>query len=122
MALRSVRAGEVAHARPLDVDHVRTQAYSLAKTDAFQIFRLELKAGTQLVEHDVAGAMIFLCSEGELIFTANGRSHNIHAGDLMHLADGAPHHVFATTDSSALVTVLAKVNAPSNQHNKRNGS
>ncbi len=106
MALKHLAPGELAHAGPLGDALPTTRTFTLVRTDDLQIFRLVLRAGADLAEHAVPGAMVFQCVEGEVIFRAPGCELHMHAGDLTHIGAGAPHSVHAVTDMSALVTVL----------------
>ena len=106
MALKHLAPGELAHAGPLGNALPTTRTFTLVRTDDLQIFRLVLRAGADLAEHAVPGAMVFQCVEGEVIFRPPGCELHMHAGDLTHIGAGAPHSVHAVTDMSALVTVL----------------
>jgi quercetin dioxygenase-like cupin family protein len=108
MALNHLAPGELAHAGPLGEALADTRTFTLVRTDDLQIFRLVLRAGAELAEHAVPGAMVFHCVEGELIFRAPGCELRMHAGDLTHVGASTPHSVHATTDISALVTVLGR--------------
>ena len=113
MALKHLAPGEMAHAGPLGDALPGTRTFTLVRTDDLQIFRLVLRAGADLAEHAVPGAMVFHCIEGEVIFRAPGCELRMHAGDLTHVGAATPHSVHAVTDMSALVTVLGK--APTSQ-------
>jgi quercetin dioxygenase-like cupin family protein len=111
MALKHFAPGELAHAGPLGDALRTTRTFTLVRTDDLQIFQLVLRAGADLAEHAVPGAMVFQCIEGELIFRALGRELSMRAGDLTHIAASTPHSVHAVTDMSALVTVLGRATA-----------
>ncbi len=113
MALKHLAHGEMAYAGPLGDALPATRTYTLVRTDNLQIFRLVLRAGADLAEHAVPGAMVFHCIEGEVIFRAPGCELRMHAGDLTHAGAATPHSVHAVTDMSALVTVLGQ--APASQ-------
>lgn len=106
MALNHLAPGALAHAGPLGDALDATRTFTLVRTDDLQIFRLVLRAGSELAEHAVPGAMVFQCVEGEVIFRAPGCELHMHAGDLTHVGAGTPHSVHAVTGMSALVTVL----------------
>jgi quercetin dioxygenase-like cupin family protein len=108
MALTHLPHGQLAHAGPLGDALAATRTFTLVRTDDLQIFRLVLRAGTDLAEHAVPGAMVFQCVEGEVIFRAPGCELRMRAGDLTHVAASTPHSVHAITDMSALVTVLGR--------------
>ncbi len=108
MALKHLAPGELAHARPLGDALPETRTFTLVRTDDLQIFRLVLRAGADLSEHAVPGAMVFQCIEGEVIFRAPGCELRMRAGDLTHIGAATPHSVHAVTDTSALVTVLGR--------------
>jgi quercetin dioxygenase-like cupin family protein len=106
MALKHLAHGELGHAGPLGDALADTRTYTLVRTDDLQIFRLVQRAGADLAEHSVPGAMVFQCVEGEVIFRAPGCELRMRAGDFTHVGAGTPHSVHAVTDTSALVTVL----------------
>ncbi len=108
MALKHLAPGEMAHAGPLGDALATTRTYTLVRTDDLQIFRLVLRAGADLAQHAVRGAMVFHCIEGEVIFRAPGCELRMRPGDLTHVGAGAPHSVHPVTDMSALVTVLGQ--------------
>jgi quercetin dioxygenase-like cupin family protein len=52
--------------------------------------------------------MIVQCIEGAIAFTAQSRTQTLSAGDMLYLADEAPHSLQALADSSLLVTILLR--------------
>ncbi len=120
MALTHVLAGQLAHAGPLGAALAHARTATIVRTGDLQIFRLVLRAGTELAEHAVPGAMVFQCVEGELTFRTPGSELTMRAGDLTHLGASAPHSVHAITDTSALVTVLGHAAASAPAPHKEN--
>jgi quercetin dioxygenase-like cupin family protein len=111
MALIHLAPGELAHAGPLGAGLAGARTHTVVRTPQLQIFRLVLRAGAELAEHAVPGAMVFQCVEGELVFRAPGCELRMGPGDLTHLEASTPHSVHAVTDMSALVTVLGHATA-----------
>lgn len=104
----------LAHAQPLDVISVRplgaqmteVKTHSLLKTNKLQLIRVVLGAGQVMPEHHVAGEITIQCLEGELRVTTPSRACVLAAGEMMALPANAPHALQASSDASALLTIL----------------
>lgn len=68
-------------------------------------------AGQELTEHYSPRAVVVTLLEGELNFTLEGVTHNMHAGDVLFMAPGARHAVKAVAPSHMQLTM---VNASTN--------
>jgi quercetin dioxygenase-like cupin family protein len=108
MAIPHASPNEVIDVRPLGRPIGEEDSQLLIRTDHLEVFRYALPAGKSIREHAAAGVMIVQCIEGAVAFTAERRTQTLAAGDMLYLADGAPHALEALADSSLLVTILLR--------------
>ena len=106
MAIPHASPNEVIDVRPLGRAISEEDSQLLIRTAHLQVFRYALPAGKSILEHTATGVMIVQCIEGAVAFTAQGRTQTLAAGDMLYLADEAPHSLAALADSSLLVTIL----------------
>lgn len=106
MAIHHASPSEVIHLQPLGDAISDSKTHTLFKTDAMEAIRLVLPAGKVLAEHKAPGEITVQCLEGQIHFTADGKPHEMNAGDLLYLADSAPHAAKAIEDSTVLVTIV----------------
>jgi len=106
MAIPHAAPNEIIDVRPLGREISEQDSELLIRTEHLQVFRYALPAGKSIQEHTAAGMMIVQCIEGAVAFTALGRTQTLAAGDMLYLADAAPHALEALADSSLLVTIL----------------
>jgi quercetin dioxygenase-like cupin family protein len=64
-----------------------------------------LPSGKALREHSVPGEITLQCIEGLIDFMTPTIQRRLAAGQLIHLAAGEAHSLFAVADSTALLTV-----------------
>ena len=83
-----------------------TKTTTLAKTDRLELIRLVVPAGKEIPTHKAPGVITVQCLEGQISFTADGKTVDLTAGQLLHLTAGAPHALKGIKDSSILVTLL----------------
>lgn len=81
---------------------------TLVKTADLELIRLVLPAGKEIPSHKAPGEITVQCLEGRVAFTADGKTQELTAGQLLYLAAGEPHAVKGIKDSSLLVTLLLK--------------
>ena len=74
MALRHAQPGETIDIRPLGAAVGSSQTTTLVKTSTLEVIRLVLPAGKKIPEHRAAGEITVQCLEGEVDFTAGGKS------------------------------------------------
>lgn len=67
------------------------------------LFRFE--QGGLMREHKANGTVCIHVTEGKIALTVKSEKHSLEAGDLLVLAPGIPHDVFAEQDSVMLLTV-----------------
>jgi quercetin dioxygenase-like cupin family protein len=106
MAIPHAAPNEVIDVRPLGRPIAEEDSQLLIRTDHLEVFRYALPAGKSIQEHTAAGVMIVQCIEGTVALTAQGRTQTLTTGDMLYLADEAPHALEALADSSLLVTIL----------------
>jgi quercetin dioxygenase-like cupin family protein len=106
MALKHAESGDVISVMPLGERLAASRSETLIKSDALEVNRLVLRAGSNLREHRVPGEITVQCIEGEIEFTARGAVRVLRPGDLIYLAGGEPHALHARADSSLLLTIL----------------
>jgi quercetin dioxygenase-like cupin family protein len=99
-------SGHVIDVRPLGAALAATKTSKLLKTERPEIVRLVLPAGKELAEHTAPGDIVVHCLEGRIAFQAAGQTRELAAGQMLHLARGAPHAVKSLEDSTVLVTIL----------------
>ncbi len=76
------------------------------KTADLELIRLVLPAGKEIATHKAPGEITVQCLEGRVAFTANGKTQELAAGQLLYLTAGEPHSLKAIDDTSLLVTLL----------------
>lgn len=108
MALPHASAGQSIDVQPLGDHLVGAKTTALFKAQDLEVMRLVLQAGKSLPPHQVAGEITIQCIEGVLDISIDGRSHVLHAGQLLLLSGGALHGVTALQDASALVTIALR--------------
>ena len=106
MAIPHAQAGEVIDIRPLGTRLKDSITSTLVKTEALEVLRLVIPAGTQIDPHQVPGEITVQCLEGQVIFDAGGTDRELVAGDLLFLEGGTMHALRSVKDSSILVTIL----------------
>lgn len=106
MAIPHAQPGEVVALRADDVEATASQTTTVAKTDEFQLIRLVVHAGKEIPSHRAPGALIVQCLSGKIAFTALGATHELAAGDLLHLPPREPHSVKGIEDGALLLTIV----------------
>lgn len=108
MAMTHAASGELIDIRPLGAALRQTHSRTLVRADHLEVFRFVLVAGQTAPDHKASGALTLQCLEGVVEFDAHGRTQTLRTGDLVYLADAAPHAVRALEDASLLVTILLR--------------
>ena len=108
MAIHHANPAEVINIQPLGSKLGSTKTHTLFKTDAMEVIRLVMPAGKQIAEHKAPGEITVHCLEGRIEFTANGKTQEIKAGEMLYLEAAQPHALEAIDDSTVLVTILHK--------------
>ncbi len=105
MSIPHAKPGDVIDVRPLGDKLGETKTYTLFKSDDIEVIRLILPAGKIIPEHKAPGAITVQCIEGEVDFTACGRTETLAGGQMLYLKTAEPHALQARQDSSVLVTI-----------------
>ncbi|WP_029144763.1 cupin domain-containing protein [Microbacterium luticocti] len=63
-------------------------------------------AGAELTEHTAPGPIVVQALSGCLAFSAEGRTHELRPGSLLHLDARIPHSVRALEPSKMLLTLI----------------
>jgi quercetin dioxygenase-like cupin family protein len=113
MAIPHAKSAEIVDVHPLGARLAAAVTRTLVKTDALEVIRLVLPAGKEIPTHKAPNEITVQCLEGRVMFTTEGKTQALTAGQLLYLAAGEPHAVTGIEDSSLLVTLLlSKVKTP----------
>lgn len=105
MSIPYAKPGDVIDVRPLGDKLGETKTYTLFKSDDIEVIRLILPAGKIIPEHKAPGAITVQCLEGEVDFTACGKTETLTDGHMLFLTAAEPHALEAKRNSSVLVTI-----------------
>lgn len=92
--------------RPLGASLASTPTTTLVKSNVVEILRMVVPAGKEIPTHKTKSEVIVQCLEGKIAFTVNGKTHDLEAGQLLHMPTGEPHGLRGIVDGSLLVTIL----------------
>ncbi len=106
MSVPHANPGEVVDVRPLGAALATTPTRTLVKTEAVTVVRMVVPAGKEIPTHKAKGELIVQCLEGKIAFTACGQTHELTAGQFVHLGAGEPHSVRCIEPASFLLTIL----------------
>ena len=106
MAIPHAQSGQVIDISPLGPALAGTKTAALIKSSTLEVLRLIVPAGKTVPEHKAPGDITVQCLEGEVNFTAEGKTQRLVPGQLLYLAAGSPHSLHGVQDSSVLVTIL----------------
>ncbi|WP_435011264.1 cupin domain-containing protein [Tundrisphaera lichenicola] len=107
MSIPSEQPGPVIDVRPLGLGLVDARTTALVKAGSLQVIRLVIPRDKEIPTHSARGEMTAHCLEGRVAFTTGGVTHELGAGQLLHLPAGQPHSVLGIEDASLLVTISA---------------
>ncbi|WP_235174464.1 cupin domain-containing protein [Tomitella biformata] len=74
--------------------------------DGARVVIFNFAAGQELTEHTAAFPILVQSVAGHLQFTADGRTTDLHPGDIAHLSARLPHAVHAVTDATLQLVML----------------
>ena len=106
MALQHAASGERIALQRGDDDIAHFTSIALVKTEHMELIRLVVPKEKPMPEHWVEGEMTLLCLEGEIAFSAHGRTTILAPNEMVYLAGGEPHAIRANQDAVALMTIL----------------
>ena len=95
---------DVIDVRPLGPALAGASSSTLARTLTLEVHRLVVAKGHEIPTHQAPGEITVHCLEGQITFTACGRTRELKAGQMLVLAAGEPHSLVGLEDSSVLVT------------------
>ena len=98
--------GGVIDVRPLEGKLGKARTATLVKAERVELVRLVVQAGREIPSHQAPGDLIVQCLEGEVTFTALGKTSKLRPGELVYLPARVPHSLKAKFDSSLLVTMV----------------
>jgi quercetin dioxygenase-like cupin family protein len=106
MVIPHAKPGEVVDVSPLGLALASAQTKTLLRAEQVEVIRLVVPAGKQIEEHKAKGEIVVHCLEGQVAFTAFGKTHILEAGKLLYLPTGEPHSVKGIENASLLLTIL----------------
>jgi quercetin dioxygenase-like cupin family protein len=89
---------------PLRQDLHGAKSRTLLKAKGFELTRLVVPAGKEIMPHKVPTEVTVQCLEGRIAFTHNGSTKELKEGELLHLCPGEEHSVKGLEDASLLLT------------------
>jgi quercetin dioxygenase-like cupin family protein len=102
--VRQPRLSELIAVRAAGAPEPGASPKSLVKTKTLEVRRLTLPKGRTIPTHRASGEITVHCLEGRIAFTANARTRDVGAGQLIVLAAEEPHSLVGLEDSTVLVT------------------
>jgi quercetin dioxygenase-like cupin family protein len=100
------------HAAPGELidlfSHEGPDSVALIRDEHFEVFRLGMKTGKTLPEHQLASLSTIQCLRGRIEIEAQGRTQAMATGCMMYLESCEPRTIRALQDSSILVTMRVK--------------
>ena len=111
MSISHIQSGEVIQL-PLGPALGGSKTTTLVKTTDLELIRLIVPAGKVIPLHKAPGEITVQCLEGRVAFTAEGKTQELTAGQLLYLTAGEPHALTGLDDASLLVTLLLPKSKP----------
>ena len=111
MAISHIQSGEVVQL-PLGPALSGSKTTTLMKSTDLELIRLIVPAGKVIPLHKAPGEITVQCLEGRVAFTAEGKTQELTAGQLLYLTAGEPHALAGLDDASLLVTLLLPKGKP----------
>lgn len=106
MAQPHAEPGQVVDLRPLGPNLHDAKTTALVKEKYFEAVRLIVHAGTDIPPHKVAGDIMLLCLEGEIVLGLAASEVILKSGDWLYLKGGELHSLKGIMDLSLLLTIL----------------
>ena len=108
MAIPHAQPGDVISVRPLGPDLRSTRTHARFKSDALEVVRIVVPAGSAFPPHAVAGDITLQCIEGRIAFSCGAGVRERAAGDLIQIAGQDMHSLRSLEDASLLLTIALK--------------
>ncbi len=106
MAIPHANPGELVDVRPLGTLLGSTPTTTLVRAQDVEVIRLVVPAGKEIGEHKAKGELVVHCLEGQVAFTAFGKTQTLDAGKLLYLPTGELHSLKGIENASLLLTIL----------------
>jgi quercetin dioxygenase-like cupin family protein len=85
MAISHAESGQIIDARPLGTALTKNITRALIKTQNLEVIHMVMPAGKEIAEHKVNGDITVQCLEGQITFTAGGKTQELHQGQMLYL-------------------------------------
>jgi quercetin dioxygenase-like cupin family protein len=106
MAMHHASPEEVFDLAPLGPKLKDARTTAVVKSEAFEVVRLIVHAGTDIKAHQVDGPITLHCLEGRALLGLPETSLELSAGQWVYLEGGVPHSLKGIEDTSLLLTIL----------------
>ncbi len=106
MAIHHAEPGEIVNLQPLGQALKDAKTTAIVKSKAFETVRLIVHAGTNIADHQVAGAITLHCLEGRVKLGLTDCVLELAAHQWIYLEGGTIHSVTGVEESSLLLTIL----------------
>ncbi|OPH81329.1 cupin domain-containing protein [Nitrobacter vulgaris] len=106
MAMHHASPEEVVDLAPLGPKLKDARTTAVVKSEAFEVVRLIIHAGTDIKAHQVDGPITLHCLEGRALLGLPETSLELSAGQWVYLEGGVPHSLKGIENTSLLLTIL----------------
>ncbi len=96
---------------PLRHDLHGAKSRTLLKTEGFEVTRLIVPVGKEILPHKAPAELTVQCLEGRVAFTHKGSTKELKEGELLHVCPGEMHSVKGLEDASLLLTLRLPLEA-----------
>jgi len=105
---------------PLFIEQIKTEkawkdsdrnAITVFKTKGLCILLIALHKGAEMTKHTAAGMISVQVLEGQIQFTTDDQSAELHKGQMLALHEGIAHRVLAMEETIFLLTLTTKLPA-----------
>lgn len=106
MVMHHAGPEEVVDLAPLGPKLKDAQTTAVVKSEAFEVARLIIHAGTDIKAHQVDGPITRHCLEGRTLIGLPETSLELSAGQWVYLEGDVPHSLKGIENTSLLLTIL----------------
>ena len=104
MAVSLAKPRDIVDVRPSGAALTSLKTAPLLKTAGLEVIRLVVLRGKEIPTHKAPGEILVQCLEGRVALTAQGRTEELAAGQLLSLPAAVPHALKGLEDSLLLLT------------------
>jgi len=108
MAISHAESGQIIDVRPLGTALIENITRALIKIQNLEVIHMIMPAGKEIAEHKMNGNITVQCLEGQITFTAGGKTQELHQGHILYLNGGESHALKSIKNSAVLLTILLK--------------